>query len=141
MGSFDSGLAVSLDDQANDGAASGGGTSNVHSDVENIDTGYGPDIIVGSSVEPDLVDALAIADFSFSTWWRGHAMGTRRRVRSPETIASTFRASDDAQHEPHRPDAQAGRSGPGRTNDLHAEFRLWDRPTGAASFSRLCPGV
>jgi hypothetical protein len=50
-------------------------------------------------------------------------------------------ASDDAQHEPHRPDAQAGRSGPGRTNDLHAEFRLWDRPTGAASFSRLRPRV
>jgi hypothetical protein len=24
---------------------------------------------------------------------------------------------------------------------LHAEFRLWDRPTGAASFSRLSPGV
>jgi hypothetical protein len=36
---------------------------------------------------------LAIADFSFSTWWRGDAMGTRRRVHSPEkTIALTFRA-------------------------------------------------
>lgn len=47
-GSFNSGLAVSLDNQANDGAALGGGTSNVHSDVENVDTGAGPDIIVGS---------------------------------------------------------------------------------------------
>jgi Ca2+-binding RTX toxin-like protein len=40
-------IAVSLDDQANDGAP-GSGTSNVHSDVENVDTGSGPDIIVGS---------------------------------------------------------------------------------------------
>ena len=40
-------VAVSLDDQANDGAP-GTGTSNVHSDVENIDTGSGADIIVGS---------------------------------------------------------------------------------------------
>lgn len=46
--SFNAGLAVSLDDQANDGAATGGGTSNVHSDVENIDTGAGADVIVGS---------------------------------------------------------------------------------------------
>ena len=48
---FGSGLnqpvAVSLDDQANDGAP-GTGTSNVHSDVENIDTDSGADIIVGS---------------------------------------------------------------------------------------------
>jgi len=46
-GSADAGLAVSLDDQANDGALVGG-TSNVHSDVETINTGAGPDVIVGS---------------------------------------------------------------------------------------------
>jgi Ca2+-binding RTX toxin-like protein len=40
-------VAVSLDDQANDGPP-GTGTSNIHSDVENIDTGSGADIIVGS---------------------------------------------------------------------------------------------
>lgn len=43
----DAAIAVSLDDQANDGAP-GSGKSNVRSDVENIDTGSGPDIIVGS---------------------------------------------------------------------------------------------
>jgi hypothetical protein len=40
-------LAVSLDDQPNDGGAPAG-TSNIHSDVENIDTASGADIIVGS---------------------------------------------------------------------------------------------
>jgi len=42
------GIAVSLDDQANDGALTGG-TSNVHSDVENLNTDGGPDVIVGSA--------------------------------------------------------------------------------------------
>jgi Ca2+-binding RTX toxin-like protein len=46
-GDFDAALAVSLDDQDNDGAV-GSGTSNVHSDVEDLDTGSGADIIVGS---------------------------------------------------------------------------------------------
>jgi hypothetical protein len=41
------GIAVSLDDQANDGPLTGG-TSNVHSDVENLNTDSGPDVIVGS---------------------------------------------------------------------------------------------
>jgi Ca2+-binding RTX toxin-like protein len=45
--SFDVGIAVSLDDQANDGPLTGG-TSNVHSDIETINTGPGPDVIVGS---------------------------------------------------------------------------------------------
>jgi len=40
-------VAISLDDQANDGPP-GSGTANVHSDIENIDTGSGADIIVGS---------------------------------------------------------------------------------------------
>ena len=43
----DEGIAVSLDDQANDGPLTGG-TSNVHSDVENLNTDGGPDVIVGS---------------------------------------------------------------------------------------------
>ena len=44
----DEGIAVSLDDQANDGPLTGG-TSNVHSDVENLNTDGGPDVIVGSA--------------------------------------------------------------------------------------------
>lgn len=44
---FGEGIAVSLDDQANDGPLTGG-TSNVHSDIENLNTDSGPDVIVGS---------------------------------------------------------------------------------------------
>ena len=45
MGWFD--VSVSLDDQPNDGAA--GGTSNVHSDVEDLITGGGSDTITGTA--------------------------------------------------------------------------------------------
>ena len=33
---------------------------------------------------------LAIADFSFSTWWRGDAMGTRRRAALPRNSRVNF---------------------------------------------------
>jgi hypothetical protein len=56
-------VAVSLDDQANDGAP-GSGMSNVHSDVENINTGSGADIIVGSP-GPNLIRSDAIRFFFF----------------------------------------------------------------------------
>jgi RTX calcium-binding nonapeptide repeat (4 copies) len=62
-GSFDVGLAVSLDDQANDGALPAG-TSNVHSDVETINTGGGPDVIVGSP-GPNLIRS----DVSRDSWF------------------------------------------------------------------------
>ncbi len=55
-------VAVSLDDQANDGPP-GTGTSNVHSDVENINTGSGADIIIGSP-GPNLIRSDA-SRFSF----------------------------------------------------------------------------
>jgi Ca2+-binding RTX toxin-like protein len=63
--SFDTGIAnepvaVSLDDQANDGAP-GTGTSNVHSDVENIDTNSGADSIVGSP-GPNVIRSDATRD-------------------------------------------------------------------------------
>jgi Ca2+-binding RTX toxin-like protein len=60
-------VAVSLDDQANDGAP-GTGTSNIHSDVEIINTGSGPDIIVGSP-GPDTIrsDSLRFGSFLSDT--------------------------------------------------------------------------
>jgi hypothetical protein len=45
-------VAVSLDDQANDGANEG---DNVHSDVENVTTGLGSDVLVGSSAANTLI--------------------------------------------------------------------------------------
>jgi Ca2+-binding RTX toxin-like protein len=43
------GFTISLDDQANDGATGAGEGDNVHSDVENVGTGSGPDVITGSA--------------------------------------------------------------------------------------------
>ena len=99
-------VAVSLDDQANDGAP-GTGTSNVHSDVKNINTGSGADIIVGSP-GPNLIRSDASRSNFFLSDTAGGttrstpaaasitSMPAGRRQRSPRRIRWATRSTAEA---------------------------------------------
>ena len=58
-------VSVSLDDQPNDGAA--GGTSNMHSDVEDIITGGGSDTITGSAGPNTIRSDTSSTGYSFGS--------------------------------------------------------------------------
>ena len=87
--SFDTGLAVSLDDQANDGALQAG-TSNVHSDVETINTGGGPDVIVGSP-GPNLIRS----DVSRDAWFVLDSPGANDTIDPGGGVDDVFSGGGD----------------------------------------------